>query len=76
METPVRSRARSLIRGRRVRPRQVETTIEGHARLGRRTKVLVRRLGPADIAVIDHADLDRIAAEDLAATRVAAVIYY
>ena len=74
METSVRSRARSLLRGRRDRPRPVETTIEGHARLGRRTKVLVRRLGPADIAVIDHADLDRIAAEDLAATRVAAVI--
>src|SRR4051812_6896593 len=74
METSVRSRARSLLRGRRDRPPRAETTIEGNARLGRRTKVLVRRLGPADIAIIDHADLDRIAAEDLVATGVAAVV--
>ena len=30
-----------------------------------RTKDLVKRLGPGDIAVIHHADLDRVAAEDL-----------
>ena len=30
--------------------------------------------GPGDVAVIDHADLDRIAAEDLIATGVAAVV--
>jgi uncharacterized membrane-anchored protein len=34
----------------------------------------VKRLRPGDIAVIDHADLDRIAAEDLVACGVAAVV--
>jgi uncharacterized membrane-anchored protein len=42
--------------------------------LGRRTKELVRRLVAGDVAIIDHADLDRIAAEDLAATGVRAVV--
>ena len=51
-----------------------EPPIRGRARLGRRTKDLVRRLGPGDIAVIDHADLDRIAAEDLAASGCEAVV--
>ena len=41
------------------------TAIRGTARLGRRTKELVRRLGRGDIAVIDHRNLDRIAAEEL-----------
>ncbi len=48
--------------------------ITGSARLGRKTKHLVKRLGPSDIAIIDHADLDRIAAEELIATRVPVVI--
>jgi uncharacterized membrane-anchored protein len=74
MATSVRSRTRSLIPGRRPRPGPSEATIQGSARLGRRTKLLVRRLGPADVAIIDHADLDRIAAEDLAATGIAAVV--
>ncbi len=37
----------------------------GTARLDRRTKHLVRRLGPDDIAIIDHTDLDRVSAEEL-----------
>jgi uncharacterized membrane-anchored protein len=74
METSVRSRTRGLLRGRRGRPPQSDATIRGTARLGRRTKVLVRRLGPTDIAIIDHEDLDRIAAEDLVATGVEAVV--
>jgi uncharacterized membrane-anchored protein len=74
METSVRSRARGLLLGRRSRSPQPHTTIQGSARLGRRTKLLVRRLSPADIAIIDHEDLDRIAAEDLVATGVEAVI--
>jgi uncharacterized membrane-anchored protein len=49
-------------------------TIHGTARLGRRTKDLVKRLGPTDVAVIDHRNLDRIAAEELAACRVRAVV--
>jgi len=44
------------------------TAIRGTARLGRRTKELVKRLGPSDIAVIDHRNLDRIAAEELVAS--------
>jgi uncharacterized membrane-anchored protein len=37
----------------------------GTAKLDRRTKRLVKRLGPDDIAIVDHADLDRISAEEL-----------
>jgi uncharacterized membrane-anchored protein len=48
--------------------------IEGTARLGRRTKELVKRLRPGDIAVIDHINIDRIAAEELIATGVGAVV--
>ena len=50
------------------------TAIHGIARLGRRTKDLVKRLGPADIAVIDHRNLDRIAAEELIACGVRATL--
>src|SRR3954469_20388376 len=50
------------------------TEIHGAARLGRRTKDLVKRLGPGDVAVIDHRNLDRIAAEELAACGVRAVV--
>jgi uncharacterized membrane-anchored protein len=74
MATSVRSRTRSLFRGRHPRPAQPEATIEGSARLGRRTKVLVKHLGAGDVAIIDHADLDRIAAEDLVGTGIPAVI--
>jgi uncharacterized membrane-anchored protein len=38
---------------------------QGTAKLDRRTKRLVKRLGPDDIAILDHADLDRISAEEL-----------
>jgi uncharacterized membrane-anchored protein len=50
------------------------TAIRGTARLGRRTKELVKRLGPRDVAVIDHRNLDRIAAEELAACGVRAAL--
>jgi uncharacterized membrane-anchored protein len=46
----------------------------GTARLDRRTKRLVRRLGPDDIAIIDHRDLDRVSAEELLATNVRVVV--
>jgi uncharacterized membrane-anchored protein len=49
-------------------------TIEGTARLGRRTKDLVKRLQPGDVAVIDHVNIDRIAAEELIAAGVSAVV--
>jgi uncharacterized membrane-anchored protein len=46
----------------------------GTARLGKRTKELVRRLGPDDIAIIDHTDLDRVSAEELVESGVRVVI--
>ncbi len=46
----------------------------GVARLDKRTKTLNKRLRPGDIAIIDHLDLDRVSAEALLATRVAAVV--
>ena len=48
--------------------------VVGPVRLGKRTTDLVKRLEVGEIAIIDHADLDRIAAEDLAASRVAGVV--
>jgi uncharacterized membrane-anchored protein len=44
------------------------------ARLGRRTKDLVKRLRPDEIAIIDHADLDRVSAEELAEAGVRVVV--
>jgi uncharacterized membrane-anchored protein len=46
----------------------------GPARVDRRTKRLTRRLQPGDIAVIDHEDLDRLAAEELIEAKPGAVI--
>ena len=48
--------------------------LSGTARLDRRTKRLVGRLRPGDIAVIDHVDIDRVAADSLVAVGVAAVL--
>ena len=47
---------------------------QGTARLGKRTKDLVKRLGASDIAIIDHADMDRVSAEGLLSTGVEVVI--
>jgi uncharacterized membrane-anchored protein len=46
----------------------------GAARLGRRTKLLAKRLEAGDVAIIDHPGLDRVSAEDMVAARVCAVI--
>ncbi len=48
--------------------------LTGTARLGRRTKDLVKHLRADDIAIVDHADLDRVSAEELAETGVRAVV--
>jgi len=48
--------------------------IAGPARLGRRTKLLVKELRPGAVAVLDHKDLDRVSAEDLIAAGVVAVL--
>jgi uncharacterized membrane-anchored protein len=54
--------------------RRQEGPVHGTARLGRRTKDLVKTLGSQDVAVINHRNLDRIAGEELAASGVRAVI--
>ncbi len=46
----------------------------GPARLDRRTKNLVRRLTPEDVAIIDHTDLDRVSAEELIESGVKVVV--
>jgi uncharacterized membrane-anchored protein len=49
-------------------------SVTGVARVDRRTKRLVKRLRPGDVAVIDHADLDRVAAETLVDAAPSAVV--
>nr|WP_233162403.1 putative cytokinetic ring protein SteA [Glycomyces salinus] len=49
-------------------------SLVGTARLDRRTKRLCGRLEPGDVAIIDHVDLDRVAADALVATGVVAVV--
>jgi uncharacterized membrane-anchored protein len=44
------------------------------AKVDRRTRQLVKRLRPGDIAIIDHVDIDRLAAESLVECGVAAVV--
>lgn len=61
-----RSRALAIAAG--------EPAIAGVVRADRRTKDLVKRLLPGDIAVIDHEDLDRVAAESLVRAEPAAVV--
>jgi uncharacterized membrane-anchored protein len=46
----------------------------GTVRLGRKTKDLVKQIGPGDVAVIRHRNIDRIAAEDLVACGVRTVL--
>ncbi len=44
------------------------------ARVDRRTENITKRLNPGEIAIIDHADLDRVSAEELIRRKVAAVV--
>lgn len=60
-------RRRSLSVGR-------DGVIEGIARVDSRTKRLIGRLQPGEIAIIKHDDLDRVAAEALVERRVRAVV--
>lgn len=48
--------------------------VHGPARVSSRTKALTKRLRPGDVAVIDHVDIDRVAADALVAARPAAVL--
>jgi len=58
---------------RRRKGRRADTVV-GTARVDKRTKDLSRRMQPGDIAVINHRDIDRVAAENLIAHGAAAVI--
>jgi uncharacterized membrane-anchored protein len=60
--------------GRRGATRTAPVPVVGAARLGARTKHLVKRLHPGEIAVIDHVNVDRIAAEELITCGVAGVV--
>ncbi|MFM8972178.1 MAG: putative cytokinetic ring protein SteA [Actinomycetota bacterium] len=62
------------MRRRRDRSGSPPGTVRAVARVDRRTKDLAGRIGRGEIAVIDHADIDRVAAESLVAAGVAAVI--
>ncbi|QOQ38750.1 putative cytokinetic ring protein SteA [Trueperella pecoris] len=60
---------------RRHRDVEVDTgELAGIARVDSRTKNLVKRLNPGELAVIDHEDIDRVAAESLVEARPAAVL--
>ena len=52
----------------------MESEIRSVARKDRKTKKLLQRIKPGEIAVIDHPDIDRIAAEMLIKTRPRLVI--
>jgi uncharacterized membrane-anchored protein len=58
---------------RRPKPRPASELV-GCARVGVRTKDLAKRIQPGDIAVINHRDIDRIAAEMLIAAGARAVV--
>lgn len=60
-----------MIRRRR---RARDGILVGVARVDRRTKDLVHRLRPGDVAIIDHADLDRVSAEALVERSPAVVV--
>jgi uncharacterized membrane-anchored protein len=65
---------RTRLRLRRPGRPSADLPITGVARVDRKTKRLVKRLVPGEVAVIDHADLDRVAAETLVDARPAAVV--
>jgi uncharacterized membrane-anchored protein len=55
-------------------PEPGPTDLVGPVRKDKRTKNLVKRLRPGDVAVIDHLDVDRVAAETLVERRPVAVV--
>ena len=62
--------------GRRVRGQDESGlgTISGIARVDRRTKNLLTRLQAGEIAIIDHVDIDRVAAEGLIQRQARAIV--
>ncbi len=73
MATHMKAPNRNFIAARRAGSRE-PAGVAGTARLDRRTKDLIKRLKPGDVAIIDHADLDRVAADSLIRCRVSAVV--
>lgn len=59
---------------RRAKAQLTNGVVEATAKVGRRTKDLVKRMEPGEIAVIDHADIDRVAADALIDAGVVAVV--
>lgn len=55
-------------------PGDEDGVIRGRARVDKRTKSLLPRLQPREIAVIDHQDIDRIAAEGIIERQPVAVV--
>ncbi len=69
--------ARRTARGRRQRAiggGSPPLVVRGPGHADPRTKDLVSRLSPGDVAIIDHEDIDRIAGEPLAASGIVAVV--
>jgi uncharacterized membrane-anchored protein len=62
------------LRRRREQAPDQDGVIRATARVDRRTKNLITRLQPGEIAVINHSDIDRIAAEGLIQRQAAAVV--
>ena len=56
------------------RRRAATDVVIGTARVDRRTKELVKRLEPGEIAIIDHQDIDAVAADGLISGSAAAVV--
>ena len=61
---------------RRLKPQDpgLDAPITARVRVDRRTKDLIKRLEAGEIAVIDHADLDRVAGDGLVEKRAGAVL--
>jgi uncharacterized membrane-anchored protein len=55
-------------------PSRDTAAIVGRARVDRRTKELVKRLQPGEVAIIDHRDRDRVAGDALVEAGAAAVV--
>lgn len=58
----------------RTRPTNTAPGLTGTARVERRTRILLPRLRPGDVAVVDHLDMDRATAQALVDAGVSAVI--
>jgi uncharacterized membrane-anchored protein len=52
----------------------IDYEVQAVARIDKRTKNLVRRLRPGEVAVIDHTDIDKVSAESLIECRPAFVV--